>query len=568
MKSSVPNEITPSSFNSFFADIGHKTKEKLNNKFEEYKWPYKKALGKFIFEMVDEIVVFKNLKKLGTTTSSNDVHNMDSKLLCMAANFITPIITKFINTSLKLGVVLKDWKLSRVTPIYKGKGDVMDKNNYRPISVIGHISKVLEKVVQSQLVKFLVKNDLINIAQSAYRKFHSTQTAVHKVLEDWLDNISDKLFTAVCLLDISKCFDTIDHKIMLHKLEQYGINDVQYKWFESYLRDRSQVVVSNNQISQPMDITIGVPQGSVLGPILFMIFSNDLPNNVNLGMCNMYADDTLIYIHGDTLLEAQNKLQTCVDSAVKWYETNSLVINAKKSNSMIINKNTSVNHNDEFNIVICNENIDNVQEATYLGMKIDNILSWTPHINKLCKSLGYNISQLKQIRKCSNKQMLCSIYNSTIQPIIDYGITIWSIGMKKHINRIQRLQNRCARIILNNFDYINTRGVDLVKQLGWMTIQERSDYFLILTVFKSIVGKTPYYLQNSFNLRKDLNLRTSANTEYDLHIPMFESPIKEKSLSIYGAKLWNKLPLHLKQIKSLCTFKREYKKYFKLSFYD
>jgi hypothetical protein len=564
VKTAIPHELTSTCFNSFFADIGHKTKQKLYTKNQEYKWPHKKVLNKFLFEMVDSSLVLKHLRKLGVTTSSNDVLNMDSKLICIAAEAITPIITTFINASLKLGIVLNDWKLSRVTPIYKGKGDKMDKNNYRPISVIGHLSKILEKIVQSQLVKYLVDNDLISIAQSAYRKFHSTQTAVHNVIEDWLDNISDKLFTAVCLLDISKCFDTIDHKILLNKLQQYGICDVEHKWFNSYLNERSQVVYCNNTLSQPRDITIGVPQGSVLGPILFMIFSNDLPNNVHLGMCNMYADDTLVYIHGDSVTDAQHKLQKCVDSAVKWYETNNLVINAKKSNTMVISKNYISDQSNDMSISICDEKIENVEEALYLGIKIDNKMSWTPHVNKLCKSLGYNISRLKQIRKFCNKQMLCSIYNSTIQPIIDYGITIWSLGMQKHMHRIQRLQNQCARTILNNFDFKNMRGIDLVKELGWMTVQERANYFMALMVFKSLKGINPHYLQNLFDLRKDLNLRSNTKTEYDIYIPPFETSVKDRSFSIHGARLWNNLPLHLKRIQTLWSFKREYKKYFNL----
>ena len=243
---------------------------------------------------------------------------------------------------------------------------------------------------------------------------------------------------------------------------------------------------------------------------------------------------------------------------------NNLVINAKKSNSMVIPKNKLTDRNNSFSITINNDSIENVNEALYLGMTIDDRLSWTSHVNKLCKSIGYNIKKLKYLRKFSNKEMLCSIYNASIQPIIDYGITIWSMGGKKHIDRIQRLQNHCARIILNNYDFLTTRGIDLVKQLRWMTVQERADYFRVLMVFKSLNGMCPQYLQNEFNLRRDLNLRTSTDTEFNVYIPPFESSIKDKSFCVRGAQSWNNLPLYLKQINSLHAFKREYKKYFKL----
>ena len=130
---------------------------------------------------------------------------------------------------------------------------------------------------------------------------------------------------------------------------------------------------------------------------------------------------------------------------------------------MVISKNRISGQNKDMSIYIGDDKIENVEDAVYLGMKIDNVMSWNPHINKLCKSLGHNIKKLKEMRKFCNKQMLCSIYNSSVQPIIDYGITIWSLGIQKHIHRIQRLQNQCARTILNNFDFRETRGVDLVK---------------------------------------------------------------------------------------------------------
>ena len=368
---------------------------------------------------------------MGTSTSSNDVLDIDSKLLCISAHLISPIITYFVNSSLSLGFVLPDWKLARVTPIYKGKGDVFEKGNYRPISVIGHISKALEKQVQSQLIQFLVVNDLIHISQSAYRKYHSTQTAIHKVIEDWLDNMSDKLYTGVCLLDISKCFDTIDHDILLHKLLHYGIKDTQHNWFRSYLENRSQVVVCNNKVSDRAFLDMGIPQGSVLGPLLFILFSNDLPNNVNLGSCNMFADDTLIYINGNSLYDVESKLQACVNEAVDWYDSNKLVINADKSNSMIVNyKNT--NSQIPLSIKIHQCEIQQVSEAKYLGMYIDDRLVWSSHINKICKSIGLKIAELKRMKKFANKQMLLHFYEYSIQPLLDYGITIWSTG-KKHL---------------------------------------------------------------------------------------------------------------------------------------
>jgi hypothetical protein len=412
-RSRTPPQMDANTFNKFFSEIGKKTAEKLNGN-HAFIWNGLKSMHSFTFTEVNENVVFKHLLKLGSQVSKNDVLNMDSKLLCLSANIIAPLITNFINYSLKMGHVLKDWKLSRVTPIFKGKGDILDENNYRPISVIGHICKILEKVVQRQLVTYLYQHDFITLSQSAYRKFHGTHTSVHRVVEDLLDNVTDKLFTGICLLDISKCFDTINHDILLEKLKYYGILNKQHDWFTSYLHDRSQVVVCNNSLSDIANVSIGVPQGSVLGPILFLIFSNDLPNNVYSGSCNMFADDTILYVNGSNMSEVENKLQTCVNEATKWFNGNKLLLNANKSNSMVIDPFIRKKEQNICNIVIDQNCIENIDNALYLGLLIDNKLSWTDQINKICKTLGMKIADLKRAKRYGNKEMLnvCTITQS------------------------------------------------------------------------------------------------------------------------------------------------------------
>ena len=472
-------------------------------------------------------MVKRQLKSLSATASSNDVLDIDSKLMSIAHELITPIITTLINMSLTIGVVLDDWKLSRVTPIFKGKGDANDENNYRPISVIGHVSKILEKNVQIQLIKYLIDHDLISIDQSAYLKKHSTITSLHKVIEDWIDNVSDKLLTGICLLDISKCFDTIDHEILLNKLRQYGINNVQQKWFCSYLSNRTQVVFCNNSLSEKRNILLGVPQGSVLGPILFTIFSNDLPNHTHIGSCNMYADDTLIYATGKSLTEVQSRLQQCIDDASSWYLSNNLVLNAKKSNSLLISNPKRDMPYNVLNISIGSDRIEHVNDTKYLGLDIDHNLSWEKHIRNLCKRLRAKIGELKFMKKTANKDMLLYFYNVYIQPLIDYGITIWSNAQAQLIAMVQRLQNICARLILDNFNY-NVRGLDLVRSLQWMNIKERSHYFTLLLIFKCLHGIAPTYLENQICFKKDMDIRSSGRvSNSDVFIPQFVSSTKE-----------------------------------------
>ena len=254
-------------------------------------WKGPNSIYKFDFEKVTETFVFKEINSLGCK-SKGDVIGMDSKLLHLSAQVIVKYVTFLINKSLSCGLVPKDWKKARVTPLYNCKGVKSNYNSYRPISVICHLAKVMEKCVHSQFGKYLDKHNFLTPHQSAYLKFHSTQTSLVNVTDNWYQNIEDGLITGVCFFDISKCFDAICHDTLLFKLKKYGILGHSLKWFKSYLTDRSQALILNKSLTSFKNVTTGIPQGSILGPVLFLIFMNDLPMFVK--NCNLYADDTML----------------------------------------------------------------------------------------------------------------------------------------------------------------------------------------------------------------------------------------------------------------------------------
>ena len=248
--------------------------------------------------------------------TSWDLIGSSSRLLVniQLIHFYISLMTPFYKE-----LFLDEWKLARVTPVFKNNGDVDVMSNYRPVSVIGHIAKMVEQLVRSQLVRYLEEHSFITPDQSAYLKGHSTQTSLHRVIDDWLDNINEDQITGVCLLDISKCFDTINHSILLQKLSMYGIKHQELKWFSSYLDNRKQAVLCHNELSCFVDITCGVPQGSVLGPFLFLLFINDISQFTTDGcLTNLYADDSMIYASGDNILQVQQKLQQCVKNISSW----------------------------------------------------------------------------------------------------------------------------------------------------------------------------------------------------------------------------------------------------------
>ena len=412
-------------------------------------------------------------------------------------------------------------------------------------------------------MSYLIKFEYISIDQSAYKKYHNTQTSLHRVIDDWLENMNDNVFTGVCLLDIKKCFDSIDHAILLKKMSYYGIRNGEYKLFKSYLTDRKQVVSCKNEVSYDKNINIGVPQGSVLGPVLFMLFVNDLSQHTYLGAANLYADDCLIYCTGNDVSNVNETLQMCIDDVTNWYDKNKLVLNAEKCNVMLVrskHKLSQVNENECLDVLINQTLVSQVTNTDYLGINIQNTLSWDAQIHKVCKQLSRKVGMLSRIRKSTPRDILIKIYMSSIQPTIDYAITVWGNTTLANINNIQRIQNYAARIVTNEFDYVNIRGAELVRQLKWMSVKQRYEYFCLLLMFKCVHGQAPDYLCNNVIMECEIaNRETRATYSNNVHVPYTTTEYARRTLIYNGAKLWNTLPSHVKNVCNIEYFKSHVK---------
>ena len=267
---------------------------------------------------------------------------------------------------------------------------------------------------------------LITVDQSAYRARHNTQTALNKVLDDWYSNMADGSLTAVCSFDIRKCFDTINHSILLKKMNKYGFHTNKVEWFRSYLLNRQQLVSCHNQLSYKYKLDIGVPQGSVLGPVLFVLYVNDLNQHVDVGACNLYADDTLVYCTSNNATTLQECTQQCVSSIKEWYDKNHLVINTSKSNLMLVlTKQREVFTNiPNIDVYLGVDRLTQLSCLDYLGVKLDAHLTWNAQIHAVCKTLVFTISRLSRLKNVLAMHVLIYIYQSIVQPQLDYAITI------------------------------------------------------------------------------------------------------------------------------------------------
>ena len=226
---------------------------------------------------------------------------------CFAAPIIAPLLTHIFNLSLFSELLPQDWKLARITPIYKGKTDKDDPTNYRPLSVVSPIAKIIEKPVKIQLINYFVQHNLFSPSRSAYLKYHSTQTALHNFTDNLYSNIDPGKIVIACFLDLSKGFDTLNTDILIDKLSKHGISS-DITWFKSYLSSRHQIVFSNNNYSEMNVVNIGVPQGTVLGPILFLVYINDFSSVIKNAILALYADDSSMAVFGDNIADATDKL--------------------------------------------------------------------------------------------------------------------------------------------------------------------------------------------------------------------------------------------------------------------
>ena len=342
--------------------------------------------------------VFIRLQKLNASKATG-MDGIPAKILKMIANFIAPSLTFIFNLSIRTGTYIDEWKLARVIPIYKSE-DKRKCENYRPISVLPIVSKIFEGEVFSQIYSFLNRHAPLSKFQSGFRPKHGTLAALIQMCDQWQTDMDDGKINGVVFLDICKAFDSVNHQILLEKLEtQFGIHDTELKWFQSYLKDRKQVCFVNEQTSSAGKIICGIPQGSILGPLLFLLYINDMPDILEKTTPCLYADDTQIYSSShdyDTLVE---NLNMDLANIQKWLAKNKLKSHAKKTKVMFIGSLHNLNNKVGNRTVEMNK-IPVPQTSTFkcLGVDLDQKLNWEKHIDSVCHKISAGIGAMKRIK--------------------------------------------------------------------------------------------------------------------------------------------------------------------------
>ena len=551
-------EITASKFNEHFVSIGPHLASKFQSSSSVNTLPIHNTQT-FHFTKVENDSVLKELHELPSNTNI-DVLGFDSFLLNTSSDTIAPYLTRIINDSLNQSIMPSDLKYVKVTPIYKGKGQTNEPSNYRPISVLPHLAKILEKTVHKQLLSHITKFKLLSQSQSAFLKHNSTITSLLQTSSKWYTSIDKGNITVICFLDICKCFDCIDHSLLIEKLPQYGITGTELSWFESYLSSRKQTTKHNNTTSSFLNISTGVPQGSVLGPLLFLLFINDLCKLPLYSEIALFADDTCIYLSGPNIDSIITRLQSDLDTISNWFLRNKLTINTQKSFAVVIGTGQKLsNIVKPFPSLFLNKaTLEYHSSAKYLGITIDSTLSWKEHIVDISTKIKPKLGALTRLSKILPLSQLSTIYMTTIQPYIDYGLIIWGHRSQQNLNVIQKFQNRAARLVTRNFDK-TIRSSEIISTLKWHSVSQRLFYLTNIFMFKCINNIASEYFNEYFTLRYSIYPGTRNFDK--LQLPQVRTETAHNSFHFQGPTLWNSLPSHIRSISDLQTFKNLLKTY-------
>lgn len=553
-------------FNCFYTTVASKLVEKLptpSGIFNVTRNVFRKLyLGKFGFgasftlSPVSRHFVRKQLLSLNPKKAVG-LDEIASRFLKDGAGSIVEPISHIVNISILTEVVPTGFKEARVVPLFK-KGSKLDPGNYRPVSLLNVLSKILERAVHDQMKSYLDKNNVLYENQSGFRGKFSTDSCLIGLTDYIKGEMGKGNLVGMVLIDLQKAFDTVDHEILIEKLRSLNMSSLS--WFRSYLTERQQCVEVDGVRSRFLDVTCGVPQGSILGPQLFLIYINDMRISVDCKLA-LYADDSaLIFSHKDCGFIAE-RLSKELSNCKVWLIDNKLSLHVGKTECILFGTSRKLKKVENFPVTCDGVPVNRVSSVKYLGVKLDENLNGKVHADFVIKACSGRISFLYRNASCLDyfsRKILCS---ALIQPFIDYCTSSWYSGLTRKLkNRFDVLQRRMVRFIFfkDGRDHVDER--DLLK-LSWLSIPDRVDFFKLKHVFKIRNKMAPEYLMNNF---KSVSLAHSYNTRGSAHnffIPKDTSKCPT-SFATTGMKLWNGLPNFLKEVKLENIFRSKLKEYF------
>ena len=410
-------------FNNFFTNVGNNLAQEIPSVNESpISFMSNFQSNSFYIRQVSSEEVSEEIHKLNPAKSTGP-YSIPIKILILIKDLISSPLQRIFNHSFESGIVPEKFKLANVIPIHK-KGSELCVENYRPISLLSVFNKLLEKLMFSRLMSFINDNNILFNKQFGFRQQHSTIQAVLSIADKIQSSIDSSNFSCGIFLDLSKAFDTVNHKILLDKLSFYGIRGIALEWFESYLSNRKQFASIGNINSDTKSIPMGVPQGSVMGPLLFLLYLNDLPNCSNILDFHLFADDTNLFFSSKSLLDIETTVSGELELVHKWLCSNQLSLNIEKSNFVIFHA-PQKKINLELNLKLHNQSLKQESSTKYLGVLIDENLNWKSHVSQIEGKIKRGIGVISRLRRTVTKSILLNLYYSLIYPYLIYGLIAW-----------------------------------------------------------------------------------------------------------------------------------------------
>ena len=501
-------------FNSFFTNIANDLVQKLPASTGEYGenqvniYYEAKGIGKeqFCFSQVTNATVAKILIGLDAAKATG-LDAIPAIFLRDGADVIAPYVTHIINLSISQAKVPHDFKKARVTALHK-KGRRDEVSNYRPVSILSILSKIFERVIHEQISNYVNQFDILYDLQSGFRQAHSTESCLLYLTDLIKREVDNGKYCGMVMLDLQKAFDTVNHQILLYKLKAMGFKREALALIQSYLSDRSQMVETGGVLSEPKNITCGVPQGSIIGPLLFLLYINDMDAACSCPLF-LYADDSALLVTGESLEAVSLGLENELKKVNRWLSENKLSLHLGKSECIVFATRYNLRQTANFKVECNGVKLQEKTSISYLGCILEQNMSGEQMALSVISKIHARTKFLARIAKFLDRPTMRTLASALVQCLFDYTCLTWYSGISKNIrDKLQTSQNKLMRVVIHLSPRTHI-GANHFRELNWLPVEGRIRQLRLIMVYKSLKGQCPKYLKGYFQY---VNQSHSVNT--------------------------------------------------------